>query len=434
MELLISDDAQIGVYSATKGFKDVAKQAPNTAFKKPETTGEIAPWYDADNLYPQSVIAAVKSNDVLSAALGKKRDFLIANGLCYGKRTREKSGNYLYECEDNEEINTFLEDSNIRRYIAEAAGDLIILGNAFVEIVLSPDRSKIVSLAVQSAKNCRWSKQDEKTGRYNYVYLNADWANVTSVTDSRVIKYPAIDPYFKSAESLRLRNDGFRYIYPLHDDTPGSELYQEPFWQPVLRNNWLKLAQLIPNFKVAALENQFDVKYHIKVPSGYWQSAFQDWTDKTPEQKQAKKEEFYKKLADSLTGVEKSGSTIFTEFSYDQHLGKEFNDWKIELLDKAKIDGKYIEDSQEASTHLLMATGVDPTIMGTIPGKNNNSTGSGSDKRVAINILQISMTPIAESICEVLDFVAKYNGWKARFWLHREQVVTTDNIKPSERL
>jgi hypothetical protein len=81
-----------------------------------------------------------------------------------------------------------------------------------------------------------------------------------------------------------------------------------------------------------------------------------------------------------------------------------------------------------------MATGVDPTIMGTIPGKNNNSTGSGSDKRVAINILQISMTPIAESICEVLDFVAKYNGWKARFWLHREQVVTTDNQKPSERL
>lgn len=434
MNYLISDDGAIGIFSATKSFKEIVKLAPNTAYKKPDVTGDISPWYDQDNLYPQSVIAAVKSNDILSAALGKKRDFLVANGLCYGKRTRDKNGNYVYDCQDNPEINTFLEDSNIRRYLIEAAGDLIILGNAFIEIVLAPDRSKIVSLAVQSAKNCRWSSQDPNTGSYSFVYLNADWANVTSVTDSRVIKYPAIDPYFKSPDALRIRTDGLRYIYPLHDDTPGSELYQEPFWQPVLRNDWFKLAQIIPKFKFAALENQFDIRYHIQIPAGFWKSSFENWEDKTPDQRKEIKTSYYKKFTDNLTGADKSGSTIFTEYSFDPVSGKEFNGWRIELLEKSKVDGKYIEDSQEASTHLLMATGVDPTIMGTIPGKNNNSTGSGSDKRVAINILQMAMTPIAESICEVLDFVAKYNGWEARFWLHREQVGTTDNQNPANRL
>lgn len=434
MSFLISDNGSVAVFSATTGFKEIANSSPTTAYKKPDTFGELAFWYDEDNLYPQSALAFVKKSSVISTSLAKQTNFLIADGLCYGKRRRGAGGNYTYECQENEEIDLFLRNSNIRRYIKEAAADLIYLGNAFVEIVLAPDRSKITSIAIQSAQNCRFSKQDEVTGTYHYVYLNADWLNVTSETDSKVKKFPCIDPYFKSADSLRVRNDGLRYIYPLNDPIPGNELYQEPSWHTVLRNKWGKLAEIIPVFKLAALENQFDLKYHIQVPAGFWNSAFENWEDKTPDQRKLIRQEYYKKFTDSLTGAEKGGSTIFTEYNYDQVSGKEFNGWKIELLDNSKIDGKYIEDSQEASTHLLMAVGMDPTILGTIPGKNNASSGSGSDKRVAINILQKALSPIAESVCEVLDFVGQYNGWKETFWLHREQVLTTDNQSPSNRL
>jgi hypothetical protein len=57
---------------------------------------------------------------------------------------------------------------------------------------------------------------------------------------------------------------------------------------------------------------------------------------------------------------------------------------------------------------------VDPTLVGNGPSRGKDS-GSGSDKRIAMNIQTAILQPCRNVILEPLVFLAKYNGWLDRY-------------------
>jgi hypothetical protein len=72
----------------------------------------------------------------------------------------------------------------------------------------------------------------------------------------------------------------------------------------------------------------------------------------------------------------------------------------------------YIEDSQEASSHILYALNVDGTLIGNSPGKQMGA-GSGSDKRSAYNIFILANRIYQKKVVTPLNAISTYNGWKS---------------------
>jgi hypothetical protein len=132
-----------------------------------------------------------------------------------------------------------------------------------------------------------------------------------------------------------------------------------------------------------------------------------------------------------MAGAENTGNSLMVTFSSNPQLQKEYPGWKITAIDNKIRDGIYIEDSQEASSHLLFALAVDPTLIGSAPGKGMGA-GSGSDKQAAFNQYISLCQAHADIILEPLHFIRDYNGWDPRltFKFKREILAPQTSGKP----
>ncbi len=334
----------------------------------------------------------------------------------------------------DQEIEMFLKRSNVKRYLIEGAMDFYWFYNLFPELILTGDRKKVASITVQESTFSRWGKQNPKTGVVDNCYISANWDRGNNPSD--LAQVSVIDPYYDAVESTRDRRE-YKYIYPLSYPTPGKIYYQLATWDTARTSKWLGLAKKIPTFKEALLDNQISIKYHIEVATYWWTWKYPDWDSKKLEDRVLLMKKELKEFTDIMTGVANAGKFFMSAFHSDPLSGKEYAGWKITPINDPVKDGKYIEDSQEASSHLLFALGVDATLISTVPGKGVGG-GSGSDKREAFNMYISLVQAHQDIILEPLEFISDYNGWTARLpgltWKFRNSMLQTlNNVTPSKR-
>jgi hypothetical protein len=257
-------------------------------------------------------------------------------------------------------------------------------------------------------ENCRLSWQNKTTGFVEKCYVNADWEIVTN--EKAMIVLPVIDPYYDPAGNLREKK-GFEYVYPVSYPTPGKFFYQLAYWNAARESGWLGFSFMIPEFKTAIMNHQMSLSYHLEVDETYWPSVFADWDKMNNTEKTASKQKWLDAFNKKFIGTKNAAKTIMSPKFYNKQGHEEFA-WKITPIDDKMKSGILIEDSHEASTHLLNSLGVDPTIFGNGPGKNFGS-GSGSDKNAAYNLFMASVRPYHDLILEPLYLVKEYNGWDA---------------------
>ena len=163
------------------------------------------------------------------------------------------------------------------------------------------------------------------------------------------------------------------------------------------------------------MKNQIGIRYIIHVPDYWWKWKYKEWDSFSPDEQREKIQTEYKNAEKFLTGEANAGKILFTSYKFSEDLQKEYPGWRVEEVGNKWKDGMYIEDSHEASAHLLYAMGFDPTLVGFSPGKNHTSAGSGSDKRVAYNIYMAGIHPARDLILEPLNLLTRYNqqyaGW-----------------------
>lgn len=383
---------------------------------------ELALW-GTDNLFPQNVKRDADLSVIIPQTLARQANILYSSGVSYGFENEE--GEFT-PAPRNPEIEFFLRNSKINRYLREASIDFYWFFNVFPNFILSRDRKKIVSLCTQEAMFTRFGLQNKKTGIIDTCYINANWDNGGTVADS--IKLPAIDPYFDAVTQVRDGKD-FSYIYPISYPTPGQVYYQLAFWNSVRDSKWLDLAKKIPLFKSSLMTNQLDIKYHIEVSTWYWEWKYPDWNKYDFVKRKELMSNEIKAFSDTMSGEEKAGKAFVTANRVHEHTGKEESAWKINPIDDKVKDGKYIDDSQEASLNILYGLGFDPILIGSIPGKGMGA-GSGSDKRVAYNTYLSTIEPHRDIIVEPLEFISDYNGWLAPDgsplkWRFKNSIITT---------
>lgn len=388
----------------------VTMPVPSTSpsIKDDDTSTSIAYW-GVQNDFPQKVIEDIKKDTELGPLLEKKALLVYAGGLKWGIPTTVNGKTTLEPLtkEENKPVKEFMRKSNISRYLLEGSTDLVNFYNAFPEIVLSRDKSKIVQLCIQEAANCRWEKQ--KKGVVKNCYISANWPDEKP---ENAKKLPVIDPYFDAAEFLRESSkDGkaYNWIYPLSIPTPGTTYYQLARWNGIRESGWLDVSQLVPKSKKYLLEGQLNIKYHIEIHENYWPTKYKDWESLNNEERQKLVKVELQGLKSMLSGVEKAGNSLITALKSDPNYQNTISMWKINVIDDKIKQGQFLEEGKDSSRHKMSAVGLHPALVGTFD--NNGMGGAGSNIREAYNLNNFLNRPFQDILLEPLYLIKEFNGW-----------------------
>lgn len=392
---------------------------------RPKETGSnpVSFWGEAND-FPQQTIQKVEADTELGALLDWKGRLLqgkevIAVVLKFNETTKK----FETERIDDEEINGFLSSIQFNRYWRESCVDFTWFQNIFPDMVKSKGGDKIATLSVHQAAWSRFAKMDT-TGTINTLYVSANWPDAKP-EDEYTKTYTVVDPYRSTIiADLKKKRALKRFVYPVNYPSPGKAYYSLAPWVAFVNSDWYNIKKLIPEWKLKFMKRILSASYVVTIPAGYWRLANKDWDSLEKEDQEKIKKAKVADMNKKLTGIEGVGATLLSEVGTDPS-GNPVNGFTFTPIASGFTDGQHLEDSQEASQHLMRALNVDPTLVGNGPGRGKDS-GSGSDKRIAMNIQTAILQPYRNVILEPLVFAALYNGWFERYPTLRFPVVEVE--------
>lgn len=430
---IINNNATIA-YFADTGAMVTRKDKPRPIKEKdPETNKEMAYWGDMND-FPQQIDSIIRKNADFGSMLNFLSGMLYAGGIDYHVKTINDDGTFQIEKKYIHAAEQFKKRN--WHYAHSAVNDIFRYINIFPSFTLTKDGEEIYWLTCKPAKHCRLAKQKDD-GSIPAVYVSANWDEINDVHDEYVKKYPLIPYLTGSADWLR-ENKGKQYSWIYHLAMPtGNTYYQLAHWYGLVESKWLDLANEIPKFKIAVMQNQITIKYHVEMPDYWMDWKYPNWDRLASEKQKELTEAEFKNFNDFLKGSEKAGKTITSTFKTDKHSKEAYPGWKITPIDDKIKDGLYLEDSTEATMKMFAAIGLDPALFGVVPGKGG-SNRSGSDKREAMNIAISFLQRQADIVLKPYELASDYNGWNTEkqqlLWHFKKPYLQTlDQVKPEER-
>jgi len=415
---------------------DMPAKKPLTPVETPQGfTGSEYMYWGEGNDYANEVERKAHLNTLIPSVLSFKSNHMAAAGMGYGEfgGFDPKTRRAIIEPFVHDEIEAFWEMNNKNLFLEDGFRNLYWWHHAYIDFYLNPSRKFIVSAAVQDSMHCRYAPQNKKTGAKESVIIDANFPRENKDTQQKV---SCLDPYFNRVGQIEDSKET-RFIYPLFFNSPGRTYYQRTPWHSIIDSKWLDLAEQIPIFKSKLMQNQMHIKYVIYIPEDYWATEFPDWGKMTKAEKIDAKKGKVKEFNDVLTGVEQAGKALALTFKTDGY-NTHFPKWEIKEMKGNLGQGEYLEDSQEASDHILFALAFDGTLIGKTPGKQVGA-GSGSDKRLADEIFFKNNKPFAIKMFESIEFFYAYNKWRGPkgrriICFQEEQILTTlNNVTPENR-
>ena len=414
----------IVVFNNSGDFLDETKdEKVNVTPKNIRKPIEFVP-HGKDNNLPVQIIQKVYKNITTASNVDFNTRISIGDGLLVVKKVKDK-GEIKYEEQIESEqpkIFEFIQNNNVNRILQEAAADMVVFYDAFIEVIFNKNSSKpeIVMIRHKEATFSRLSVMNEKTAKIEYHGYSAKWGDGTP---DDVIATPFLDrdaPIYDLKSRLGIipnpntgKNDTVtkdkRFIMSLALPTPGRFYYNKPYWWAIFESKWYDYACAIPEFKMALIENAMVLHYHVKINTAFWAKLYKDEGITDPEKQKQRKLEFLTQMDDFLAGKENAGKNFVSHFSYDKIKGYEEQDIIIELLESSMKGGEFIEDAEEASNSICYAMGVHPSLQGASPGKGKNI--NGTEARELFIIKQAIMKPIRDALLSFMYTVKAINGW-----------------------
>jgi hypothetical protein len=326
----------------------------------------IAPW-GADNLQPQKMLELVYNNHLKPQLITTARDFLLGSRLGVFERSIVDGKERLEPVMDTEMEDWYESidgDSALQSnaYNLEAFANyfsvLSLESKNYVEAIQSFDCTVVRALVTTKPKPDRYA-------------LHHDWRNFKAA-EAKIL--PAFDPKnpAKFGECLVHGRDW----------TPGQKYYDlPPYWGT---RQWTKVSNKIAIFHDSGLDNGYNVKYHIKIPMGYF--------DQFGEADKRKKAELdlMANMNEMLAGVENTDKVFVSKFAVDA-TGKALPGWEIMPIENKMSDKAYDSVNTQANIAHTSGHGIDPSLAGIDTG--GKFGGSGSEKRVSYQLHIALRTP-----------------------------------------
>jgi hypothetical protein len=382
---------------------------------------KMIPWGE-DNLWLENLIKLAEKSTIIPSALENAAEYIYGGGVVAGKITVNDAGEEVFKPElhsdEGKIIRRFFRDSNIDSYIYSAAMNYVWNRNIRPMISLNndaPGERIIAAVRNVNSVKLRWTHPD-KDGKLRKALVHGDWENITSENPAKPV--PVIEEEFATYEKIKKSEDDVFIFKPQIPHILGNEYYGQPNWLSAKLSNWLELSLQIPKFKKFLMDNQMSVKYIVYIDQSYWTKIWSDWSSKPAEEKLTLRQETLTKFVNSLKGTEKGGNSVLADMQIAPD-GKQVKLWEIVPIKEFSKEGDaYIEDSQEASSHIMWAIGADPSVIGAGPGKGLNS-GGGGDKRVGANILVSRIKHIQDLILKVLELYRDTHPDLSDDWVFR---------------
>lgn len=392
--------------------------------------GPFVPW-GSNNRLPFEMAKIVRSSTVLAPAMNKMARLLYGDGVKYQFLENDEKGKPTWVDAYDSEIEDWMEESDINTYFRNACKYYYHYENVFVGLQTNLKKDRVTRLWTERTEQVRYAWQDDD-GYIPHAYISANWKLTNDIT--RALKIPILDPSY-TLESQIASTRGARFILPLsqEDASPDEMFYTTPSWYSAVLSKWVEFAKSIPEFKAAMMKNQIALKYHVEIDSRYWAMKYGDrWDGFSEKERESAIRTTMEEFNANMTGTDKAMNTLVTHAISEGD--KQINLWKITPIDDKVKSGVYIEDSQEASSHLLYALGCDPALIGSGPGKQFGS-GSGSDKNAAYNIFMMEAKPIHDSLLRPIVQASRFNKFsrpdrRIRWTVGRPMMVQMESGKP----
>lgn len=432
----------VNIEGKTNGKRNVAivksvngESSSHTASKPNSKEGKkYIEWGNSDKL-PTELSSKVRKNGSASSAMRVKERAHYGNGLTLYKTAVSENGKKIinyHPLEQNTEIYSFLKKIKYKLFLQETIKDLEWFNICFPEFVLTPDRTKIASARRQKTAWARFAAPDEN-GIIDKIYVSSKFgtsSNIDVENNPFVSEIPLMSIYATPEEIITYckKNNIDRFTIPFGYATLDESFYPEADWHAILNSGWLEVANSVPKYKLSIFLQQVSIKYIIEIDERYFQKIYnEEWVKFSIEDKQNIRKELIQSITDNLGGTDNAGKSI-SSIMFEDDKGNQVSAVKITAIDDKFKDGSYLPEAEAANSEVLFAMGVDPSVIGAgIPG-GKLGAGSGSDKRVAFNIMQSLKTADRDVTLSILEFIQEFNQWdpSIRFAFENTEITTLD--------
>jgi hypothetical protein len=393
-----------------------------------DKTGEIASW-GKKNDYPQKIVEAIKMSGAGSSGLRLLRKVHYGNGLILMTNKPDENGKKspkLIDIQEYKEIYEFFIANQFTRFFKETIADLEWFSIAFPEYILSDNFTKINKVKRHQTAWCRFELMNSENGLIENVYISQKFGKETVSSDSEyVAKIPLVDSYWsvdQVKEYCKINNIK-KFVRPVFYPLIDEAYYPEAEWHSVVKNGWTTVGNSVPAFKQAIFNNQVSIKFHVEIDERYFEKVYDtDWKEYTVDERKSIRSALIDTINEHLSKNENAGKSLASMKLQDDN-GNQISTITIQAIDDKFQDGTYLPEAEAANSEILFAQGVDPSLIG---------AGSGSDKRVAMNILQSLKKTDRETTLEIFEFIKQYNGWPAEITANFENnELTTLDANPT---
>ena len=340
---------------------------------------------------------------------------------------------YREWCLADMEMCEFEKNNDLAKLFSDLAQDDLTLDFNFPIVGLqqgssaqweSPEwRPKITRLSFSPAVITRLEKKGED-GTQHWVYANEKWRyhRTTRMNyNAATIAIPMLRwQYFHDdlneaieAEKKKKGNRGKTwnawYCIPNKHLSNEQEYYTFPAWWSIYPSLAFNYATTLMFDKSVARQNDISFRRIIYVDRMYLENLYaDDERGQKPEGRKEIRQELEKKVNDFLSHKSNTGKTLLVDstISDDGHTLVD----SIRVVTLPETNQSATEDEIHAiSSVLFYALGLDPRLVGAVPGKQNSSSGTQARELELLN--QKKLVQRKQRQKRLLLFVAHHNQW-----------------------
>lgn len=393
----------------------------------------VVPW-GADNNMPNAIRNLLEKNNLAPGILRRKIGLLYGQGpMLY--RVRIENNERVQEWVEDDEITSWLESWDYRRYIRNCLAEYTNMDGHFTKYVMGKGgrigRPWVHHLECLHSAETRlvWPDNDSRHLEDVTQYLVGDFDSYRPKTYHL---FPAFDKWEPARHGAAVRYHSLRSF--------GRNMYAvSSFYGSI---PWLQNANDLPEIIRHLNENMIAAAYVVHTPQIYWDnkknlimSMHEDWVETQIQREMERiKDELTKTIADVMAGKNNAGK-FFSCVDFIDDEGHS-QSWKIEPIEM-NID-KYIDAqakiSRIADSSTTSGLGLSPALSNIIiDGKSD----SGSQMLYALKIFYGADTQIPEEIAlEAINDAIRINfpDKKGIFLgIYRKVINKEDNVSAGDR-
>ncbi len=281
---------------------------------------------------------------------------------------------------------------------------------------------KIVKISHTPAVITRFEKKDEQ-GIIQHVYVDESWryhrTAFKKITGSTTLSLPVIrwnnfhaDLQEKISKQQKKKSDkGWTAWMTVPNKHLSNELeyYTFPAWWSIYPSLAFNYATTLMLDKSIARNNDISFRRIIYVDRLYLEDLYaQDKDGQNPKRQKEIREELEAKVNNFLSHKANNGKTLMVDSTVSAD-GKTLLD-SIRVVTLPETSQKTTEDEIHAiSSVLFYALGIDPRLVGAVPGKQNSSSGTQARELELLNQKKLVQRKARQK--RLLLFIAEHNNW-----------------------